>query len=941
MSPAKMLPHKKHLNPSGQTPLAIAVQRGMLEVVKQRYEERHSDLNLADNAMNTPLHVASLYGFTDIVRFLIDTGDCELDSLNLDKDTPLHDAVDNGHLDVVKLLLDAGANPSQVNKAGNEPLDIVNEKTDEDDEEAEIIAEMKEAIKAAKRVSTTEDHHNHDSDSRMSHPKESPRHTPPVQSSEWQNQRSTNRRIGNVRQMNRTGDTTLYQRLDIDQLREAARDGDARTVTRILEVMPNVNDAQTLYNAARGGHDAVVNFLFAYTKDFDPDPPALEGFPWEQATPILAAIGKDHHLEVIKLLLGNPLFDPTRILRGETYSEIARRRAGPRWQEEEQLFKSAAEDYAKSHKSNGKPRSPGLRRDGRDNGREMKKLVRKEEPSTSRPRQRSDSTKSTDIHQTASLSARQGREGQPSVKRGPGRPKKEEVPVRRASSERETTPLVPPKAKSQKRTDSDVGVASDHEPTSKPRRKLVSGKELRGERDLERQRRASIASNTSNMSVKENRDRQHTEAKTEKLDGKAGPIAQKGVKHGRASINDRDSASDKQSNDIDRARPLKRDESKDRLSAIRGESPVKRPRKSETPPRSNLQEVYPQKRRKLDSDSVSHQTDSAPSSSPEIRSATSKPALSRDSAATKFATDKPKKPRSLEVAGTKAPHDRSSPDRTHKGSHASSSAELSSRKSNSSEQVLKPLLEEQNSSIKAEEEAQRKLQIRREKRETESQQQKGIEEGKEREETRKARQQEKEEEKHREARQARDRQREVEEEKVKIEQARAAREAREKAAEEEEVKRQQEEAERKERQRIEDAEAHQRAVEAQKALYVEQERLKREEAERRRTQQLEQQRSDRARTEREQREKMLSKLPLLLKWFELETEPKTPVVAKLFKKITGFRYDTIKPEFTGLPAGREQWMLNYHVAILLGEKDLQLSRCKLFICSYEVYTDLS
>jgi hypothetical protein len=318
VSPAKMPPHKKHLNPSGQTPLAIAVQRGLLDTVKQRYDERRSDLNLADNAMNTPLHVASLYGFTEIVRFLLDTGDCELDSVNLDKDTPLHDAVDNGHLQVVKLLLDAGANPCKANKAGNEPLDIVNEKGgDEDEEDAETWAEMKDAIMAAKRALTTdpqrasEDHHNHDSDGRLSHSKESPRQTPPVQSTELQSHGPMNRRIGNVRLMNKTKDTTLYQRLDLDELREAARNGDARTVSRILEVMPNVNDAQTLYFAAKGGHEAVVNLLFALG-DFDPDPPALEGFSLEQGTPILAAIGKDNHLEVIRLLLGMPRFDPTR-----------------------------------------------------------------------------------------------------------------------------------------------------------------------------------------------------------------------------------------------------------------------------------------------------------------------------------------------------------------------------------------------------------------------------------------------------------------------------------------------------------------------------------------------------------------------------------------------------------------------------------------------------
>jgi hypothetical protein len=947
VSPVKMLPHKKHLNPSGQTPLAIAVQRGLLDTVKQRYEERRSDLNLADNAMNTPLHVASLYGFTEIVRFLLRTGDCELDSVNLDKDTPLHDAVDNGHLEVVKLLLDAGANPSKANKAGNEPLDIVNEKGDEDEEDAETWAEMKDAIMSAKRALTTdaqrasEDHHNHDSDSRMSHPKESPRQTPPVQNTDSHHQGPTNRRIGNVRLMNKTKDTTLYQRLDLDELREAARDGDARTVSRILEVMPNVNDAQTLYFAARGGHEAVMNLLFALG-DFDPDPPALDGFSLEQATPILAAIGKDNHLEVIKLLLGMPRFDPTRGLRGETYSQIAKRRAGPKWQEEEQLFKDAYDEYRKIHKTTNKSRSPGLRRDGRDPDREVRKMVRKDEPQTSRSHQRSNSNpkiKEQDtgknLQRNTSSSSLPAKEGHGSTKRGPGRPKKEESATSGARSDRETTPLGPPKLKSQsKKSESDVAIASDPEPTAKPRRKLVSGKEFRGERELERQRRASVASNASGASVKENRERSNTDIKTDKLDSKSSSNVSRVPKNQGPSPNEKESASDKQSSDRDRARSLKRDDSKDRLSAIRGESPVKRPRKSETPPRSGLQEVYPQKRRKLDADTSSHKTDSTPSSSPEIRSATSKSTLSRENTATKVSTEvKTKKSRHPESAGTsKDAHERPSADRPSKSSNpsSSSSSELPTKKLKPpNERPSKVSSEDHVNSSKADEEAQRQIKIRREKKEAEALRQKELEEEKEREVAKRAREKEIEEEKQREeARLAREK--EIEEEKARMEQARLAREAREKAIKEEEDKRLREEAEKKERQRIEDAEAHQRAVEAQKALYVEQERLKREEADRRRAQLLEQQRAERVRIEKEKREEMLSKLPMLLKWFEMDSDPKTPEVAKLFKKITGFRFDTIKPESTGQAIGREQWMLNYHVAILLGEKDLQLSRCKSF-----------
>jgi hypothetical protein len=46
----------------------------------------------------------------------------------------------------------------------------------------------------------------------------------------------------------------------------------------------------------------------------------------------------------------------------------------------------------------------------------------------------------------------------------------------------------------------------------------------------------------------------------------------------------------------------------------------------------------------------------------------------------------------------------------------------------------------------------------------------------------------------------------------------------------------------------------------------------------------------------------------------------------LFRFIEGFRYDTIRPEATGQANGRDEWMLNTHAALLLGEKDLQLNR---------------
>ena len=937
ISPAKMPPHKKHVNSSGQTLLAIACSRGKLDIVKQRYEERPEDVNLADNALNTPLHIASLEGFVEIVQFLIDTGNCELDAVNDLRDTPLHDAVDNKNVEVVKMLLDAGANPSLTNTEGNEPLDKISvygeddDEDDEDDEDSkedrEKASEMRAAIMAAKQKFASnarrgsEDHQMHENgESRLSHPKESPRQTPPA----FETQTSMGRMSGTARRI-KTSNSHLWMTANPATLQKAASEGDVGAIHQILSVNPNLNDAKALFNAARGGHDAVINLLFALG-NFNADPSPLDGVPLEQSTPLLAAIGKDKHLEVIKLFLAQSDFNPTRRYRGETYHEIAKRKGGPKWQEEETLLKEAFENYQKTHKSSpSKPRSPGLRRDARDADRDSKKSARNDDyqaPSHKRnassPKSKEAESNKTRHRSTSSLT--QTKDGQPLGKRGPGRPRKEES-ISTTLSDGETSPLGPPHPKSQsKKVESDTPL-SESDPMVKPRRKLVT----RGERELEKQRRASIASNASSVSIKEKRERTSTDTKSDKIDAKSSPNGPRTSKSSISGVNDKESASDKRSSEKDRARSLKRDDSKDRLNAIRGESPVKRPRKSETPPRSNMQEVTaaygsggsPQKRRKVEVDGATgHKAESTPSSSPEHRTTTAKIGVSRDNTSRKSSTEsKAKIPRSGpkpsessdgpkdSITGEKAASSRPSKSSNSTSTSSSISDAPQRKPKHSGERPPKESSDAQLAQIKIEEaeEAQRQAQLRREKKEAEAVRQKELDEAKERE---------------------------------RLENARQARLAREQAAREEEEKRQREEAERKDRQQREDAEAHSRAMEEQRILYLEQERLKKEEQARRAAAALEQQRIERARIEKERREERLAKLPLLLKWFDQASDPQNPEITNLFRRIAGYRYDTIKPEATGQAIGREQWMLNIHVAILLGEKDLQLSRCESLVAPY-------
>jgi len=908
MSPVKAASHKKHVNSSGQTQLqrACAGNRAdQLSQVMQRYEERPQDLNESDHAGNTPLHSAAINGSVKIVKFLLGTGHCMVDPLNIQKDTPLHDSLENGHVDVVKLLLNAGADPRKPKGDGKDPMDIINEKVEEDEDDPDALAEwadMRRLIQAAitkqpAMRQDSEDERQENGERGVSHATDSPRHTPPVHGNDFSGMQGGTRRVGvSTSRQVKTRDGNLYQPMNLAELRKAARDGDNDTTARILEVMPNVNDPMTLWLSARGGHSDTMEFQLAMGK-FDPDTSPISTEEPGKNTPFLVAIGRGNHLNVLKLLLSHGI-DPTR-LHGEgrqTYFDIARERKGPNWQEEVSLLKEAYDTYKKNHKSSpSKPRSPGLRRDQRDADRE-RRPVRRDEParmnkaSNSDSRVKDSSVKSS--HRRNSSNAEHGKDSQ-TIKRGPGRPRKESV-ANAEASDPDSSPVAHQKTKLQsKKSESELTLTSDNEVAAKPRRKLVSGKEYRGERLPEKQRRASIVSNASNLSTKDKRDR--IDSKPEKSDNRASPSLSKLP----PKSSDRELISERQAVDKDRARSLKRDESKDRLSAIRGESPAKRPRLSETPPRSTNNESPSNapKRRRIEED-VSSRADSTPGSSPEIRHKP-KPGISRDNSMAQSHSEAEKSSRksigdqrrdSADVPVPLAAAEKTS----------IKQAQVQKKDSDVAKESTKPSIPNNVGALSRtiEESSTPKLSV-------------VLDENAQLEISRK-------------------RQADELQEAVQAEAAEQARLAKEQEAKIEEARRLQAEADQKERELQEENEARLRAAEAQKVLYLEQERLKKEEAERRKVVAQEQARADKIKQEKIKREEYLAKLPYLLRWHELTEDIKTSATASLFKSIPGYRCDTIKPEVTGEPHGKEQWMLNTHVAILLGERDLKLSRCKSF-----------
>ncbi|KAF4821461.1 Protein HOS4 [Colletotrichum siamense] len=968
MSPAKIAPHKKHLDAHGQTFLARACARGEYDIAKQRLGERPEDLNVADYAGNTPLQIAAINGYEDIVKLLIDAG-CNLDCVNYDKDTPLLDAVDNGHLGVVKLLLNAGVNPRKANVSGEEPLDRV---SDDLDNAAEFRAALIEAkSRQGERRRTSEDHHSVDhQDTRSSLGPDSPRRSPAPSSSH-----ASGRRAGTVR-ATKTSNYLLYMSLDDKTLRQAAAKGDEETVTRILQVKDGCDDSEAMVAAARGGHEVVIQLLLALGgANPDPAPVQSTNLPSEFATPMLAAIGQEN-IKVVRLLLDQANFDPTRRFKGETYYEIARRRQGTNWKDEEHMLKEAYDAYRKSHRDISKTKSPNRRerererereRD-RDQDRETKRQGRNELKDEARAHKRNLSSPSRDPESRKKISANRNvtspkekrrsdsfHDDQTSPKRGPGRPRKEDRVPTIAVSDREASPALSQKqsAKAAKRAESDVAAMSSEGEAVKPRRKLISKGELRGER--EKNRRASMVSTTSSLKDPSSpRDPKHDDH-PEKPKGE--PLSEK--YH-------------------DRTKALKRDESRDRLS-VSGDHSAKRHRSSVTPPHSSTGEKedgeVPTKRRRLDVDGKERRPKSTASPDDPHRLSREAPPRSKSNLRDHDDSDRrPHKSKSdsdghRRESGKSSNSDKSSihvksedvdiemPDasdvkdveepeirvKKERGDDDKRRQEEKERRREEKRQEERKRREAEAEEARKKEEERRQREAEEKKREAEQKRREAEQKEREAEEKRLKEEEEakqREEERKRKAELERKRQeeeerqrREAEEKKRREEEERRIREEEEKKRrEEEERKRKEEEArkQREEEERLRKEQLEREAAEEARRLREEEERKERERKERQQREEMERQRAakeaEQRRIQQEQERLRLAKLPPLLRWLDGCSNPKTPELAAKFKHMQGVRFDTIRPQATGSPDGREQWILNTHAALLLGEKDLTLSR---------------
>ena len=487
MSPAKT-PHKKHRSTHGLTYLAQSAQGDDLNLFVERLRDFPEDLDDPDFAGNTPLQIASLKGNAEVVKMLLDAG-CDITCKNIDLDTPLIDACENERSAVVKLLLQAGMDPRQGNARGEEPLDLL-------DPSSEVYEEMKAALTEAKSRfagrTTSEDQPGQSRARSDSLPLRSPRASPSLPSLAQPLRRTARSEA--------TRNDLLYIGATAENLRKYAGKGDSTAVAHILQMGVKV-DLEAVLIAAKGGHETCLGVLMAMAgNEIDPNPLPSNRYKQGYNTPMLAAIGRSK-LGIIKLLLAQTGFDPTRRpYRNLTYFEVAEDRHGANWKEEYSILKSAYDKYLNGN-TDSKTTSSTSPRHVKNNKKEYSLAI-----SSSSVLPQSPDLASKNLHAAKSRLPKSGHrkshrdesiEGSTSERssdrlHAPPRQNEKESSV--VLSDRESVPLKRQKDKTRSLSDAGPNNSQNKE-TSKPKRKLVTGKVFKEEE--ENKRRVSLASSTS------------------------------------------------------------------------------------------------------------------------------------------------------------------------------------------------------------------------------------------------------------------------------------------------------------------------------------------------------------------------------------------------------------------------------------------------------------
>ncbi|KAF3491644.1 ankyrin repeat protein [Arthroderma uncinatum] len=478
-SPIKQMQNKKLRDQNGRTRLARACAAQEVEAAKSRQAERPEDLNVPDNAGNTPLQIAALEGCAEIVKFLIEAG-CDIHTKNIDRDTPLIDAVENGHLDVVKILLDAGANPRVGNAKGDEPYDLVPSDNENRNELRRVLADAKSHGNRRRKsddisghgTASTKDPRSRGA-SAASSPDSPPPHTaqsPPPQFGRRKTVRSE-----------ATRNDLLWTKPTFENLRGFAAKGDMAGVATILNILQKA-DTESLIAAAKGGHDEVLGLLLGIgNPDPDPEPLASANHRPGHDTPMLAAIGRGN-IDVVKLLLNQPGFDPTRTdPEGRRFFELAQDRKGDNWGMEYNILKEAYDKHVSKYSNRRRIESRSPRR-SRDTLKVAKRpdrdsaspasIMRKNPGKSPAPhRQNEDGSKDIKLQKERRSDSTLPTKDRSSLNKGSGREDSQSVADERDNGHTDRKQKIPSDSRSPRES-------TPHKPGEEPvkRRRLIAGR---------------------------------------------------------------------------------------------------------------------------------------------------------------------------------------------------------------------------------------------------------------------------------------------------------------------------------------------------------------------------------------------------------------------------------------------------------------------------------
>lgn len=274
----------------GRTRLQISCDKGNYEFAKKLIEQEKYDVNDQDNAGNTALHEAALNGHLNLVKLLISNGaNVNVQSYEMLKDTPLIDASANGHLDVVMYLLEHGADPTLPNAKGLTAYESIEEDSDLDDQEREIVFEIKKCLRSGTRKWKTSDRTaqaSSDNGIKLSE------HLSPVL------KRQSEEPLGDYEFFW----TDITSRAGKEKLFRASKEGVLAYVGAYLENGGRV-DVKSFLEAVKFGHEDITSLFLAFGAQ-------VNIIMKDGTTALMSAVGRGH-LGTVKLLLEAGA-DPTK-----------------------------------------------------------------------------------------------------------------------------------------------------------------------------------------------------------------------------------------------------------------------------------------------------------------------------------------------------------------------------------------------------------------------------------------------------------------------------------------------------------------------------------------------------------------------------------------------------------------------------------------------------